>query len=84
MTAKPTASQTKALTLIAENPGRVVAWQRAKVDNYLKINGNVECALARTGYARTVVAGTRTDSYGNTYDLAVWEITDAGRAALAA
>lgn len=88
MTVTLTPPQRAALTLIADNPGRVIAWQRWDTDGYLTINGHVENGFARgatKGFARAILAETRTDSRcGETYEVKVWQITPAGREALAA
>lgn len=78
---KLTASQTKALRTVAENPGLVIAWLRGEND-YLKINGNTETNLMRAGLIKSVYRETRVRSYGAEYEVSTWEITDAGREAL--
>lgn len=80
------ATQVKALRLIHDNPGRVIAAQRtADVKDYLKINGNTEGSLITKGLVRKVSIGTGTHRSGGqsyTYDKCVWELTDLGRTAL--
>jgi len=85
---KLTKTQAAALKLIGENPGRVIAVQRAT--GYLKINGNAENSLLKLGgglIARSAkpVEQRSVKVAGETfvYDVHVWELTEAGRAALA-
>lgn len=79
-----TAAQTKALSLVADNPGRVLAVQR--VEGWLRINGNTERQLATLGLiAKSGPVAQRTMKVGSdtfTYDLCAWNITPAGIAAL--
>ncbi|WP_431959375.1 hypothetical protein [Actinacidiphila sp. bgisy160] len=84
MTRTPTAAQSVALNLIADNPGRVIATLRGE-HGYLTINGGTERSLARWGWVarRKITPGTRsirTDRV--TYDRHVWELTLAGYIAI--
>jgi hypothetical protein len=85
MTKTPTAAQRKAMQLIADNPRRVVAWNRtAATAHMLQINGNVERSLLHAGLARTVVLATHTNEHGDEWSTKAWELTEAGVRALAA
>lgn len=85
---KLTEAQRKALKLIAQYPGRVVAWQRGpRVKGYLTINGNVENAFSGSGLVKEVSTGIVLSTHvedGETITsyLNTWEITDAGREAI--
>ena len=85
---KLTETQRKALKLIAQYPGRVVAWQRGpRVKGYLTINGNVENAFSGSGLVKEVSTGIVLSTHvedGETITsyLNTWEITDAGREAI--
>lgn len=82
---KLTAAQTKALKLIADNPGRVIALMRGE-SGYLTVNGNTETRLQGLGLVTPVKVATKTRRIGAEtveYNVCVWELTEKGRQALA-
>lgn len=83
-TAVITTAQRKALQTIADHPCRVIAWQRTAA-GFLTINGNVENSLSAKRLITAVYLDTveSTTVPGQTYDRNTWELTDAGREALA-
>ena len=75
-----TPAQATALRTIADNPGKVIAMVRGNRD-FLTINGNTENKLRSLEMIRMRDAGT-TVTNGKTHALKVWELTEAGAAAL--
>lgn len=82
-------AQEKALRLIKENPGNVVAYQRLSGLDMLRINGNTENSILRAGLAATRKVALKRPVYfrhqGDSHavnSVEVWELTDAGREAL--
>lgn len=72
---KLTKTQAAALKTIAENPGRVIAWNRTQAD-FIRINGNTENKLFQLGLIEAVSVGERTYQ-GHTFELKVWKLTEA-------
>jgi len=80
---KLTKAQTLALQTIADNPGNVVAILRlSQLGHMLKINGNVETTLSRSGLIEEVPTGRTVTHSGGTCAVNTWELTAAGRAAI--
>lgn len=68
-----TPQQTEALTMISDNPGRVLAMSRG-IPGYRTVNGNTENGLVARGLIRVVS--------GEPDGPDVWEVTEAGLVAL--
>lgn len=81
---KVTPAQLKALRTIAENRGNVGAYGCGSAD-MLKINGNTENGLRRSGLARVIQTETvlwHDAHYNVDHMVQYWELTEAGKAAV--